>query len=417
MPKKNRVVLQPEYLSRFSCIGGACEDSCCSGWRVSVDKKTFLEYRRVKDKALAPLLDEFVKRERKEGVKSDEAYAKINMVKGRCPLQDAQNLCLIQTTLGYGALCDVCAVYPRLYKIIDKKLERCATVSCPEAARLVLNNPDGIGFETVEEGKGVGRIPDRAPSLAPGDAKYAAKPAKFFWEIRMVGLTLLQNREYTVGQRLILLGLLCRKIDELDESGRVEEIPNMLETFGASVDDGSLRPDLDAVEGSFGIQLRLAKELTDERLKMELIASKVYLVCMVETLAGIEFVADTPEATIMKKYVENRDKYVLPYLKDKEYVLENFVVNEFFARLMPISINKTAWDSYLYLCVLFGMVKLHLNGMGGFHKGLTDEIVVRIVQAFSKMVLHNGKFIPGMIEKLKANGFDTLGWMTILVSD
>jgi len=417
MPKKKRTVLQPEYMSRFKCIGKACEDSCCVGWRVSVDKKTFLKYRRVDNAELKARLDNYIKRERKEDVKSDDAYARVSLENGRCPFLDAQSLCSIQNALGYEGLCDVCAIYPRLYKLVDKKLERCATVSCPELARLALFNEDGLSFETVDEDPSIGRIPARAPALAPSLTKFAAKPVKFFWEVRLFCLTLLQNRDYSLGQRLILLGMLCRKLDELGESGNVEDIPAMLEGFGAGIEDGTLKPDLDSVETNFSIQMRLAKELTDERLKQELVASNAYLACVMETLAGLDFVVGTEPEAIIKKYIENRETYVAAYFKDKAYVLENFVVNEFFTHLMPFGSGENAWDSYLFLCVLYGMVKLHLNGIAGCRKGLTDETVVRIIQPFARVVLHNGKFIPNMIKRLKENGNDTLAWMTILVSD
>jgi lysine-N-methylase len=417
MPRKKRIILQPEYMSKFKCIGGACEDSCCKGWRVSVDKKTFLEYRRVKDEELKAMLDKYVKRERKEDVKSDDAYARVGLVNGSCPFLDAQSLCSVQNRLGYDGLCDVCAIYPRTYKLVDKKLERCATLSCPEVARIALFNEDGIAFEEVEEAPNIGRIPGRAPALAPSLTKNAAKPVKFFWDTRLFCLSILQNREYTLGQRLMLLGMLCRKLDELDKASAVEEIPAMLERFADDVESGSLKAGLDTVETNFNIQMRLAKELTDERLKTELVASQAYLVNVMETLAGIDFVAGTEPEDIIKKYTENRETYVAAYLKDKQYVLENFVVNEFFSHLMPFGSGEKAWDSYLFLCVLYGMVKLHINGIAGCRKGLTDEAVTRIVQTFSKTVLHNGKFIPNMIKRLKENGFDTLAWMAILVGD
>jgi lysine-N-methylase len=300
---------------------------------------------------------------------------------------------------------------------VDKKLERCATLSCPELARLALFNEDGIGFENVEEEPGIGRIPARAPALAPSLTKNAAKPVKFFWDTRLFCLSLLQNREYSVGQRLTLLGMLCRKIDKLGAADRVEELPATLERYGADVEAGSLKPDLDSVEINFSIQMRLAKELTDERLKTELVASQAYLANVMETLAGIGFVAGTEPDDIVNKYKENRETFVAAYLKDRDYVLENFVVNEFFAHLMPFGSGETAWDSYLFLCVLYGMVKLHINGIAGCRKGLTDETVTRIIQTFSKTVLHNGKFIPNMIKRLRENGFDTLAWMAILVGD
>src|ERR1035438_6632799 len=36
MPKVTLV--RPEYAEKFHCIGPACEDSCCVGWRVEIDE-------------------------------------------------------------------------------------------------------------------------------------------------------------------------------------------------------------------------------------------------------------------------------------------------------------------------------------------------------------------------------------------
>jgi len=42
---KKRIVLQPEYMKNFHCIGSDCEGNCCIGWRVDLDKKTYLKYK------------------------------------------------------------------------------------------------------------------------------------------------------------------------------------------------------------------------------------------------------------------------------------------------------------------------------------------------------------------------------------
>ncbi|MDR3013774.1 MAG: flagellin lysine-N-methylase [Chitinispirillales bacterium] len=418
MPKKKKEILQPEYMSRFICIGGACEDNCCADpWNIFVDKKTFLKYRDVKDQEIKAVLDKVVKRYRGKDA-SDMQYASFRLRRegGVCAFLTQEQTCYLQAKLGYENLCDVCAIYPRQYKIADKKLERAATMSCPEVVRMALDNPEGIAFETIEEGPTTGRIPARAPSIDTKNTKFAAKPAKWFWEIRLYCLSILQNRLYTLSQRFIILGMLCQKLDEYEREGRVEEIPAMLGLFGAGVEDGSLKPELDAVPGNFQIQLKFAKELTDNRLRSELVASRIYMECVKETLAGLNFFVDTPAADILEKYVSNRDDYVSAYLKEKEYVLENFFVNESFMNMMPFNTN-TCWESYLHMCVLYGMLKLHLNGMAGHHKGLTDEVVFRLIQSFAKVVIHNKNFIPNMVKLIKESEFDTLAWMTILVND
>lgn len=32
-----QLALMPEYMKKFKCIGGECEDTCCAGWTVSLD--------------------------------------------------------------------------------------------------------------------------------------------------------------------------------------------------------------------------------------------------------------------------------------------------------------------------------------------------------------------------------------------
>jgi len=415
MPKAKHTILQPRYLNEFHCIGSACEDSCCEGWSVAVDKKAYLKYRNAKDEELAPLFDKHIKRERSAAKKSDASYAKIGMAKGRCPFLNDKNLCGIQVKLGHDYLCDTCSIYPRIYKMADKKLERSGTTSCPEIVRLALGNEDGIEFENVEAGKEIGRVPAHVSSFDSRLTKYAAKPAKFFWDIRLFCLAFLQNRAYTLGQRLIILGILYNKIAEIDKSGNVEGIPAMLEQFGQAIEGGALKPELDKVENNFMIQLRMAKELTDKRLQMGL--NRKYMQCLMETLVGLNIIEGMPADAPLNKYIENREAYVLGYMKDKEYVLENFVINEYFTRQMPFGAFGNIWDSYLYLCVTYGMVKLHINGMAGCHKKLDDAIVFRLIQALSKVVLHNQKFIPNMIKLLKDGGLDSQAWMTILVND
>ena len=49
---KTRTILQPQYVAKFQCIGPACEDSCCIGWRVQIDKDTYQNYRKCSDDEL-----------------------------------------------------------------------------------------------------------------------------------------------------------------------------------------------------------------------------------------------------------------------------------------------------------------------------------------------------------------------------
>ena len=35
----------PDYFDEFECIAGRCRHSCCAGWEVEIDEKTFDYYK------------------------------------------------------------------------------------------------------------------------------------------------------------------------------------------------------------------------------------------------------------------------------------------------------------------------------------------------------------------------------------
>ena len=85
-------------------------------------------------------------------------------------------------------------------------------MSCPEAARIALLNPDGIAFEHIEEDLDT-RIKIHSNLDTEGHL-FLNKAQRYFWDIRIFSLTLLQNRQYSLGERLIILGIVY-KIEEL----------------------------------------------------------------------------------------------------------------------------------------------------------------------------------------------------------
>ena len=85
-----RKILVPRYMRDFSCIGSECEDTCCVGWRVHVDKRTYKKYKKVQNRELEFLLDKRVKRIRSNS--TFYAYAQIEMEKNRsCPFLSEKN--------------------------------------------------------------------------------------------------------------------------------------------------------------------------------------------------------------------------------------------------------------------------------------------------------------------------------------
>ncbi|MBU5427804.1 flagellin lysine-N-methylase [Tissierella pigra] len=415
LENRKKIVLTPSYMKSFKCIGAECEDSCCVGWKVTLDKETYLKYKKIQDKDLRPIFNKMIGRQRSQSDFS--SYGRIKMMKdGRCPFLNENNLCKIHGKLGEEYLSDTCALYPRHVNKIDGKLERAAVMSCPEIARLALLDVRGIYFEQIEE------YSDRIKIHKVFDTEghlYINKPERYFWDIRIFSLSLLQNRNYSLGERLILLGIAYERIEEVSKSNKTSEIPLVLESINNMIDAGLLKEELDNVPTNIQTQIILIQKMINQKL-IQGIQNNRYKECIEETLEGIGFIGqevDEKSESIIKRYEENYRKYLVPYLEEKEYILENYLVNEYFKELMPFGKYQSIWDSYIFLSVLYSMLKLHMIGMSGYHKGMTDELVLKLIQSFSKIVLHNDQYIYELIKAIKDKGYGNLAYMTILVKN
>ena len=132
-------LLRPRHFDAFHCIGAACEDTCCAGWTVLVDKATFEKYQRASDPALHSLVTINPKSA------NDDDFSSIELNGLACPAL-SEGLCSIQHRFGEDYLSNMCATYPRVVNRAGDQLQLSLDLSCPEAARLVLLDPRPMEF-------------------------------------------------------------------------------------------------------------------------------------------------------------------------------------------------------------------------------------------------------------------------------
>ncbi len=113
-----------DLLSRFTCLGDKCEDTCCKGWSMQVDDATLARYRQEAPELLSAVepAQEAPWIMRKNGA-------------GYC-VKLAGGLCGIHQQYGDRMLSDACHFYPRATRALGAEKVMTATLSCPEIARL-----------------------------------------------------------------------------------------------------------------------------------------------------------------------------------------------------------------------------------------------------------------------------------------
>lgn len=134
----------PNYFNEFKCIASECEDTCCAGWEIVIDDETHKRYEKVEG--------EFGEILRSKIVKSDgENIFLLN--KGNCSFLNEKKMCEIYINLGEDHLCYTCQQFPRYTEEFLDLKEVGLSLSCPEAARIILRRAENTTFNLSEEGK------------------------------------------------------------------------------------------------------------------------------------------------------------------------------------------------------------------------------------------------------------------------
>ncbi|MFZ5354307.1 MAG: flagellin lysine-N-methylase [Bacillota bacterium] len=407
-------ILMPTYMKEFRCIGSECEDSCCSdGWDIYIDCATYHRYMNVKDKEVRVHIKEHVKIDRASTNK--ERYAVIKMKEdGDCPFLNEQKLCRIQFSKGAEYLSNVCAVYPRIINIVDDMYEISAAMSCPEAARLALDNPEPMEFEVEESNEPVRMVISRINIKDKCNDKH---PEYYFWEIRFFTIALLQNRKYRLWERLIILGLFFKKLQKHIDEGNLCEIPKLINEYTEYLEDDTILEILSEIPTKNSVQMTILLKLVNERYEKGLKNAR-YRELVEEFFKGISYTPDNKDIEIEKieeNYAFAYHRYYEPFMKNNEYILENYLVNYVFKNLFPLNNKLSCYTAYAMMILNYSLIKLHLIGIAGYRKGLSIETVIQLVQVMAKTVEHNQEYMDAVAQVIKDNGFNTMTYMAILI--
>lgn len=176
-------IRKPAYFDSFRCIAGQCPDSCCKEWEVEIDDRTAAYYRSLPG-ALGDRL--------RAVLKDDPEWGTVMTIEnGRCPMWRNDGLCCIQAELGHDALCKTCREFPRLCHDYGTFREYGLELSCPEAARLILNADNQ---------------PYLISDIPGGDGPdYDEDAMAILLETRETALALIDSQSFSVPQMLTLL--------------------------------------------------------------------------------------------------------------------------------------------------------------------------------------------------------------------
>lgn len=202
--------VRPDYYSKFSCIGGACEDTCCAGWEIGIDERSLETYRKY------------------PGAFGNRLHNCINWEKGtfhqnhhRCAFLNEKELCDLYLEAGREYLCKTCRTYPRHIEEYEGLREISLSLSCPEAARIILGNQKKVTFRKRErEG---------------AEETYEYFDYLLFTKLedaRKLMIQIMQNRENDIQIRMAMVLALCHDMQQRLKKNELFGIDELLERYG-----------------------------------------------------------------------------------------------------------------------------------------------------------------------------------------
>lgn len=399
-----RTVLSIDYYNDFECVGNKCEDHCCKDWSITIDKKTYMKYKKLQSSEFKNKLMDNVGRNRQS--KSDYDYAKIKLDNRVCPMLSNEGLCEVYSNIGEENMCYTCKTYPRYYNEVDNTIESCLTLSCIEVARNMLSKREPIEFNL--ESKEIDNI-----SIIKQVNTLKAKNLreKYFNEIRMFSIGLIQDRRFSIEERLSILGLFINSINNTKEDNVIE----IIEKYTINIENGAynnLLKDM-SVENIINAQLEFLTNIYRIIISKN-IDDKRYIENFVNIVDSLQLASENPEL-IKGRFTSSLENDYKKFIKEHEYIYENYLVNYMFKTLFPIS-KMSLLDTYIDVIVHFAIIKMNLVGLCGHYKeDMNMENTVHLIQSFVKVVEHDNFVVDKLHKYLSKNELNTIAHMVILM--
>ena len=201
----------PHYFDRFRCVAAECEDTCCAGWAIMIDEESLEKYKSL------------------EGAFGNRLRNSIDWKNGsfcqyekRCAFLNEDNLCDLHLEAGEHMLCNTCRDYPRHMEEYEGLREGSLSLSCIEAAKIILGCKEPVRFIHFEDDV--------------EDEEYEDFDFFLFTKLmdaRQKIIETLQNRDIDIMVRIGLCLELAQKIQDALDKEELFQTDEMLEKFGS----------------------------------------------------------------------------------------------------------------------------------------------------------------------------------------
>ena len=395
-------VLKPFYYDDFKFIAGDCIDNCCHAeWEISIDKKTYKKYRKLKGQ-WGKKINNNIGRIRSNI--SDLRYGKFKLKDKGCSLLDEKGLCTIHANLGMGYLCDICKVYPREITKLGEIYERNLNMSCPEVARYFVRHKENFYFNMGEE-----ELSDLDKDYII-DKSYDENLYNILWDSRSLAMEIIQFKEIEIWKRIIFLKMLTDKVQKLIDEENYENYEKVLNTFRNEITNIHVINSLDKIKFVEDVKFDFIQSIINKSSQLK----RVKYSQLINDYYEMFNATDDKKENLKLLFEKEREFNI--FLKDYENILENLLIYLIYGYFMLALYSKDLNKQVNKVVITYSMIKMLLLGRWfKNNKKLEEEDFVEVIYVFSRVIEHNRSFLNKIYEAIKEVGYDKIAYITILV--
>ncbi|MCI6553197.1 MAG: flagellin lysine-N-methylase [Lachnospiraceae bacterium] len=368
----------------FECIADACPNTCCAGWRITIDQATCKKMIEHQDALGVPASDWLIEQ-------NGSTVAKL--YNQRCAMLNEDNLCNVVLKLGPEYLSDTCKLYPRKCQQYGSVLELHLTASCPDVVAKLMDK-EFVQFDFSE---------DTTP------APYYPYTQLYLFEsaVRSSIFDLLQGMP-----EVKLITRIFAAFHILDKAIQLYS---------------NEQPDFDLLKPHIGSYFQREILLSlDERLHNIVNETKRYaFLQQLQTVMCENVSNDRFGELIMQSYRYFQENNLEKYLSDitefraniQEYhaFYTNYWVYRMFPDLLTIPEYDASKEKMLYIAMEFCCIQILALASFVSNKKLDRDEYIYIISGISRLMEHNTSFRQQAIDKLRQNDLVSAAGLLLLI--
>ncbi|ABE54040.1 protein of unknown function UPF0153 [Shewanella denitrificans OS217] len=388
----DNLIITPNYVTEFNCVGPACEDSCCKNWTVYFDKKSY------KHTISNPAFADLAKIAFVEIKESKENWASIKLdEQGACPFLTQEELCKIHQVGGEAALSYTCKTYPKKDTLVGKDKYQSLSLSCPEAARLVLFDPNAFQFQSHNGGN-----------------KKPAKPSPVWLEKSyQYSLDLLINANLDWELALLAIGLLIKTAEDASQYQiPIEELDKRHDQLKRFAESGLMAQQFEKTPYASQLQANLFVTIHSELCKINPRSGKARFG---ELNLAIEQACNEDNHYSIDLINQAWNQVAQPALKENPDVFERYILYYLFHNHFPGPVTQTPSQSFILLAIDCFMIRCYLSAMALKNNGINQREIILCFQVYQVIRQHRSSFVARLEELVEECGLNSISAVMTLL--